>query len=241
MSTNPELSTEEKVAILRELCQGYGLISPESFIEHEDRLRQIVDTRSKNLDEMFQKAGESMTPGKYKDAFLNALWGRDRMNLTERRTDYITKKGDVTYRTLINREQEGAEIFLKFLEAEARSRKVLHWTPDEADDEDGPVSPSDVEALRRRVTELESVVYLLDGVIRNAYYSLSDLMRQNPDKKEWRDWRERWMTYTEGKTTEDGLDMMTLIGGLPGRFSHGILNLSDEQWAELRSPDEDED
>lgn len=155
MTSTSELSSEEKVGLLRSLCQGYGM-EPETFVEKEEELRALVDLDAKEIRRVFKRAAKAMTGGKYKDAFLNALWARDYKNLTDRRTEFLSKDGDITYRTLVRHEQEGAEVFLKFLEAEVRSSSSAYVVEEVEDDYN-----VDLEAMRMRIARLESVVWVL--------------------------------------------------------------------------------
>lgn len=211
MTKNPELSTEEKIALLRGLCQGDGVL-PETFVEKEAELRELADVRPSTMSELFSSAAEGMTPGKYKDAFLNALWARGGKNLTERRTEFLAKQGDITYRTLIRHEQEGAEIFLKFLDAQVRSEASDYRRFDD-DDDDFNV---DLEAMRIRVTRLESVVQLMAEALSNANSVIDDLIQGTTKNSSFVDeFEKRYRDYNWG-VDRNNKSLLDHLQDMPG-------------------------
>lgn len=211
MTTNSELSNEEKVGLLRSLCQGDG-VRPETFVEKETELRSLVDANADQIRRMFDRAAEAMTPGKYKDAFLNALWAREDMNLTERRTEFLAKEGDITYRTLVRHEQEGAEVFLKFLEAEARSSSSPYRLEEEEDDLN-----VDLQALRIRVARLESIITVLHDSLYEANNMISHLLHDDVDDERIKKFHKNFNHYATILGV-DGKFILDSIHDMPGYF-----------------------
>ncbi|BAS17650.1 hypothetical protein AHiyo8_59530 [Arthrobacter sp. Hiyo8] len=209
MTTTDELSSEEKVGLLRSLCQGYGM-DKEVFVEKEAELHALVDADAKQIRRMFERAAEAMTRGKYKDAFLNALWARDHKNLTDRRTEFLAKAGDITYRTLVRHEQEGAEVFLKFLEAEARSSSSPYRIDEDEDDVN-----VDLQALRIRVAKLEAIMSTMHKVLTDANSLLYHVAIDNVDQDAVKRFLKVTSDYNAG-ADRNGDTMIDHIYGMPG-------------------------
>lgn len=143
-----------KVEIVRSLCQGPG-ITERVLVERADDLELLLDgVEPDSRWDVLTGAFQLMPESPFTDALLNALFAQDgNPNLTDRRNNFLKEKGNVTYRTLIRHEHEGAELYVKYLEIAKRFIDKVSAEDDALDEED-----PDVAVLRERVTALEEAV-----------------------------------------------------------------------------------
>lgn len=155
-----ELETR-KVEVIRSLCQGYG-VNKDTLIERSEELQTLLDgVPSDRWNDILETAFDLMPETPYTTALQNAFFANDEgENLTDRRNRYLKEQGNVTYRTLIRHEQEGAELYLKYLDI---AKRFMEKAADgeRIDDEDDP----DMAVLRSRVSGLEKAVDRLCDII----------------------------------------------------------------------------
>lgn len=113
------------------------------------------------------------------EAALNALVGRDGLNLTKRREEFLGDK-NMSYRTLMRHEQEGIELIVKYMDIAddqlQRARELAH-EEDEARD-------VDIAVLRGRIARLEVIVGRLFESLVESHHGLSMLgVYSEPDVK----------------------------------------------------------
>ena len=145
----------KRVEAIREMCKGEGL-SREGGRGEETLLESLGEGYDRKDFLGVMDLLEDLLPGDnvYIEAFMNALWGRDGLNLTQRREDFLTKNGSISARTLMRYEQEGIDLFVKCLELaedQFERRRELEEDEDTARD-------IDIQVLRERVSKLEKQV-----------------------------------------------------------------------------------
>lgn len=158
-----EVRRERCVADLRELCKGDGVddTNPDDRPEFR-KVFDYFDFEPADFPRFIQLWQKSIPEDNvFVQAFTNALFAHDGLNLTERRGDFLEEHPDISARTLMRYEIEGANIFVRHLEMAEdtlRREKEFQQSEDAARD-------ADMEALKRRVSELEQMVVILMGTL----------------------------------------------------------------------------
>jgi hypothetical protein len=149
-STSADIVRTEAI---RSLCQGPAFLQrPLEIGVPEATLRAFELDDEELFVTLLRRSLDLMVEGPLKAAMLWALGsysGHD--TLTERRNDYL-KNRDISYRTLVRHEQEGAAR-LAALMMKIKEREVA----------DAPASPANLQYLQQRVNDLETLVSGLAG------------------------------------------------------------------------------
>ncbi|MBT8161424.1 MULTISPECIES: hypothetical protein [Arthrobacter] len=184
-----EVRRERCITELRELCKGEGLEAETINGSPSDspEMRRIFDYFEFDLKDAprFIKLWMDSLPtdSVFTEAFFNALFADEGLNLTDRREKFLTKHGDISARTLMRYEIEGASIVVRHLEMAEdtlRREKEFQESEDAARD-------LDIATLRSRITDLETlVVQLLDEKMSHTP------MRPDDMHKAWRNVKGRF-------------------------------------------------
>ena len=166
---------EERVAALRELCQGAGMDDSDP-----EPLCRALNVSPDDLNELMDYVEQSLPDGNpFLDAFVNALQAQEGgPNLTQRRESYLKANGEISARTLMRYEQEGAAMFVRHVELaeEAlRRERELQESEDASRDMDISVLRQRVTTLERQVEELTASRDELLGYSNTAFDALADL------------------------------------------------------------------
>lgn len=184
-----EARRERCIAELRELCKGEGIdgetiSSAPSDSPEMRRIFEYFEFDLKDAPRFIKLWMDSLpTDSVFTDAFFNALFADEGLNLTDRREKFLTKHGDISARTLMRYEIEGASIVVRHLEMAEdtlRREKEFQESEDAARD-------LDIATLRSRITDLETlVVQLLDEKMSHTP------MRPDDVYKAWRNVKGRF-------------------------------------------------
>lgn len=160
-----EDTLERRQRAIRELCQGEGLsVDHVSALPEGDRVAFGASDPVAVRDRIIF-AASTLSWSDHAYAIKNALglWsdGTPRnveQNLTERRAEYLESR-EITYRTLVRHEDEGAEILARQIDV---IRGVLP-SPDVRDKLAITTMSADDAGVHERLGELEAVVAMLMG------------------------------------------------------------------------------
>lgn len=160
-----EVEIQERADLIRGLTQGRGVMNPAYDEAVPEKTLSGLDALDQStLVARLRDALSLMVAGPHQRAISNALgdyvYRDDELKtstLTERRNWFIEHESDVSYRTLIRHEQEGARALAAVMRIHARRGKET------------------IERLNQRVIDLERMVaWLLEQQpIRPDYSSLS--------------------------------------------------------------------
>ncbi|MDI3211747.1 hypothetical protein [Arthrobacter sp. AL12] len=144
---------DARTEAIRSLCQGPAFLQHPSQIGVPDATLQAFGLDDEDLFvTLLERSLDLLVDGPHKEAMLWALGSyAAHATLTERRNDLLTKR-DISYRTLVRHEQDGAAK-LAALMMKIKDREVARE----------PASPAHLQYLQQRVGDLEMVVSRLAG------------------------------------------------------------------------------